>query len=113
MFLLEDVSFDGILVFFVVMDVLVKGFVVIKFLEGKEEFELEVFFGLVLLFFSEGFVMINDFKERDLKVRNLIVFDGMWFKVRRMYVENLWLKFLSSYVKLEIEGVSLYREVRR
>ncbi|KAJ0246177.1 tRNA-uridine aminocarboxypropyltransferase [Hirschfeldia incana] len=109
----DDPSFDGILASPAAIDVLAKGFVVTKFSEGKEEFELEVPPGTALLFPSEGSVMINDLKERDLKVRNLIVLDGTWSKARRMYVENPWLKLLCSHVKLEIEGASLYREVRR
>ncbi|CAN7038965.1 unnamed protein product [Brassica rapa subsp. trilocularis] len=111
--LMEDASFNGILASPAAMDVLAKGFVVTKFSEGKEEFELEVPPGSALLFPSEGSVMISDLKERDLKVRNLIVLDGTWSKARRMYVENPWLKLLCSHVKLEIEGASLYREVRR
>ncbi|KAL0729019.1 hypothetical protein Bca4012_025112 [Brassica carinata] len=111
--LMEDASFDGILASPAAMDVLAKGFVVTKFSEGKEEFELEVPPGTALLFPSEESVMINDLKERDLKARNLIVLDGTWSKARRMYLENPWLKLLCSHVKLEIEGASLYREVRR
>lgn len=111
--LMEDASFDGILASPAAMEVLAKGFVVTKFSEGKEEFELEVPPGSALLFPSEESVMINDLNERDLKVRNLIVLDGTWSKARRMYLENPWLKLLCSHVKLEIEGASLYREVRR
>ncbi|CAH8389186.1 unnamed protein product [Eruca vesicaria subsp. sativa] len=111
--LMEDASFDGILASPSAMDVLAKGFVVTKFSEGKQEFELEVPIGSALLFPSEDSVMINDLKERELKVKNLIVLDGTWSKARRMYVENPWLKLLCSHVKLEIEGASLYREVRR
>lgn len=111
--LMEDASFDGILASPAAMDVLAKGFVVTKFSEGKEEFQLEVPPGTALLFPSEGSVMINELKERGLKVRNLIVLDGTWSKARRMYLENPWLKLLCSHVKLKIEGGSLYREVRR
>ncbi|KAF8052453.1 hypothetical protein N665_1557s0005 [Sinapis alba] len=111
--LMEDPSFDGILASPAAMDMLAKGFVVTKFSEGKQEFELDVPPGSALLFPSEESVMINDLKERGLKVRNLIVLDGTWSKARRMYLENPWLKLLCSHVKLEIEGASLYREVRR
>ncbi|CAA7025863.1 unnamed protein product [Microthlaspi erraticum] len=109
----EDPSFDQILASPTAMDVLAKGFVVTKFSEGKREFELEVPPGSALLFPSEESAKINDVKERELKVKNLIVLDGTWSKARRMYLENPWLRLLCSHVKLEIEGTSLYREVRR
>ncbi|XP_006401516.2 uncharacterized protein LOC18018828 [Eutrema salsugineum] len=109
----EDLSFDQILASPAAMDVLAKGFVVTKFSKGKREFELEVPPGSALLFPSEESVEITDLKQRDLKLRNLIVLDGTWSKARRMYLENPWLKLLCSHVKLEIEGTSLYREVRR
>lgn len=109
----EDPSFGHILASPAAMDVLAKGFVVTKFSEGKREFELEVPAGSALLFPSEESVKITDLKERDSKLRNLIVLDGTWSKARRMYLENPWLKLLCSHVKLEIEGASLYREVRR
>lgn len=109
----EDHSFDQILASPAAMDVLAKGFVVTKFSEGKREFELEVPPGSALLFPSEGSAKISDVKERELKLKNLIVLDGTWSKARRMYLENPWLRLLCSHVKLEIEGTSLYREVRR
>ncbi|EOA13473.1 hypothetical protein CARUB_v10026531mg [Capsella rubella] len=110
----ENPSFDHILASSAAMDVLRKGFVVTKFSEGKLEFELEVPPGSALLFPSEESVKINDLKEKDeLKLRNLIVLDGTWSKARRVYLENPWLKILCLHVKLEIEGTSLYKEVRR
>lgn len=110
----EDPSFDHILASPAAMDVLAKGFVVTKFSEGKREFELEVLPGSALLFPSEESVKINDLKEKEeLKLRNLIVLDGTWSKARRIYLENPWLKLLCCHVKLEIEGTSLYKEVRR
>lgn len=109
----EDSSFDHILASPAAMDVLAKGFVVTKFSEGKREFELVVPPGSALLFPSEESAKINDVKERELKLKNLIVLDGTWSKARRMYLENPWLRLLCSHVKLEIEGTSLYREVRR
>ncbi|CAN8252857.1 unnamed protein product [Cochlearia groenlandica] len=109
----ESSSFDDIMASPIAMDVLAKGFVVTKFNEGIREFELEVPPGSALLFPSEESVMINGLKERDLKVKNLIVLDGTWSKARRMYLENPWLKLLCCHVKLEIEGASLYKKVRR
>jgi len=107
-------SFDHILASPAAMDVLAKGFMVTKFSEGKQEFELEVPPGSALLFPSEESVKINYLKEKEeLKVRNLIVLDGTWSKARRIYLENPWLKLLRCHVKLEIEGTSLYKEVRR
>lgn len=111
----EDPSFAHILASPAAMDVLAKGFVVTKFSEGKREFELEIPPGSALLFPSEESVKIIDLKVkgRELKLRNLIVLDGTWSKARRMYLENPWLKILCCHVKLEMEGTSLYREVRR
>ncbi|XP_010443071.1 PREDICTED: uncharacterized protein LOC104726018 [Camelina sativa] len=111
----ENPSFDHILASPAAMDVLAKGFVVTKFSEGKREFELEVPPGSALLFPSEESVKINDLKEKEeeLKLKNLIVLDGTWSKARRIYLENPWLKILCCHVKLEIEGTSLYKEVRR
>ncbi|XP_010448776.1 PREDICTED: uncharacterized protein LOC104731179 [Camelina sativa] len=110
----ENPSFDHILASPAAMDVLAKGFVVTKFSEGKLEFELEVPPGSALLFPSEESVKINDLRQKEeLKLKNLIVLDGTWSKARRIYLENPWLKILCCHVKLEIEGTSLYKEVRR
>lgn len=108
-------------------EALSKGFKVKKLKSGRElegsidlqdgdgdddegcEFELEVPPGSVLLFPSEKAV---DITEVDFEIKNLIVLDGTWAKARRVYSENPWLNFLP-HVKLKVDKMSLYREVRR
>ncbi|CAN4104034.1 unnamed protein product [Withania somnifera] len=86
-----------------------------KLLDGSnefqevEEFEVSVPSGSVLLFPSENSIGTQ---EIDFEVKNLIVLDGTWAKAKRMYNENPWLKMLP-HVKLDIEKLSLYSEVRR
>ncbi|KAA8523692.1 hypothetical protein F0562_010115 [Nyssa sinensis] len=76
--------------------------------EDYEEFEITVPPGSVLLFPSEISV---GFEGLDFEVKNLIVLDGTWAKAKRMYNENPWLKLLP-HLKLDLEKVSLYSEVR-
>ncbi|KAH0986929.1 hypothetical protein GBA52_014106 [Prunus armeniaca] len=102
-------------------DALAEGFVVQKLqkqpLKGSEElneyveFEMEVPPGSVLLFPSEEAVSVSDLEAMNQKVKNLIVLDGTWSKAKRMYVENPWLKLLP-HLKLELDKMSLYDEVR-
>ncbi|OIS98686.1 PREDICTED: uncharacterized protein LOC109232210 [Nicotiana attenuata] len=73
-----------------------------------EEFEVAVPLGSVLLFPSENSIGVEDI---DFEVKNLIVLDGTWAKAKRMYNENPWLKVLP-HVKLDVEKLSLYSEVR-
>lgn len=73
-----------------------------------EEFEVAVPLGSVLLFPSENSISVE---EIDFEVKNLIVLDGTWAKAKRMYNENPWLKVLP-HVKLDVEKLSLYSEVR-
>ncbi|XP_060190058.1 uncharacterized protein LOC132619112 [Lycium barbarum] len=90
-----------------------KGFLVKK-LQRKpldqelKEFEITVSPGSVLLFPSENSIGME---EIDFEVKNLIVLDGTWAKAKRMYNENPWLKMLP-HVKLDVEKLSLYSEVR-
>ncbi|MCD7463932.1 hypothetical protein HAX54_051710 [Datura stramonium] len=96
-----------------------KGFLVKKLqrklLDGSsefqelEEFEITVPPGSVLLFPSENSIGTE---EIDFEVKNLIVLDGTWAKAKRMYNENPWLKMLP-HVRLDVERLSLYSEVRR
>ncbi|XP_019183078.1 PREDICTED: uncharacterized protein LOC109178036 [Ipomoea nil] len=93
-----------------------KGFVVkklqrkrVEFEEEKEEFEIAVPEGSVLLFPSEK---SGGVEGLDFEVKNLIVLDGTWAKAKRMYKENPWLKLLP-HLKLDMEDrLSLYGEVR-
>nr|GMD58007.1 DTW domain-containing protein [Ipomoea batatas] len=90
-----------------------KGFVVKKLqrnieFEEKEEFEIAVPAGSVLLFPSEK---SGGVEGLDFEVKNLIVLDGTWAKARRMYNENPWLKLLP-HLKLDMDRLSLYGEVR-
>uniref|UniRef100_F6HEP2 tRNA-uridine aminocarboxypropyltransferase n=1 Tax=Vitis vinifera TaxID=29760 RepID=F6HEP2_VITVI len=89
---LQKPNFDHILASPVALDDLAKGFVVKN----------------VLLFPSEKSVAVE---EIDFEVKNLIVLDGTWAKAKRMYNENPWLKLLP-HLKLEVEKMSLYSEVR-
>nr|GEU79096.1 DTW domain-containing protein [Tanacetum cinerariifolium] len=79
--------------------------------DGKcvKEFEINVGPGSLLLFPSEGSVGVEDI---GFDVKNLIVLDGTWGKATRMYKENPWLKLLP-HLKLDIDKMSLYAEVRR
>ncbi|KAJ8532577.1 hypothetical protein K7X08_012500 [Anisodus acutangulus] len=85
-----------------------------KLLDGSsefqelEEFEFGVPSGSVVLFPSEDSIGVE---EIDFEVKNLIVLDGTWAKAKRMYNENPWLKVLP-HVKLDVEKLSLYSEVR-
>nr|XP_043608208.1 uncharacterized protein LOC122580006 [Erigeron canadensis] len=74
-----------------------------------QEFEIVVPLGSVLLFPSENSVGIENV---DFNVKNLIVLDGTWAKATRMYKENPWLRMLP-HVKLDMDKLSLYAEVRR
>ncbi|KAJ0539759.1 putative DTW domain-containing protein DTWD2/YfiP [Helianthus annuus] len=90
------------------------GFVVTKIqkeIDGNniEEFKIVVPPGSMLLFPSEKSIGIEDV---DFNVKNLIVLDGTWAKALRMYKENPWLRLLP-HVKLEVDKLSLYGEVRR
>lgn len=76
------------------------------------EFELEVPPGSVLLFPSEKAVDITDLDAIDFEIKNLIVLDGTWAKARRVYSENPWLSILP-HIKLKVNKMSLYSEVRR
>ncbi|KAL6313925.1 hypothetical protein AAG906_011652 [Vitis piasezkii] len=115
---LQKPNFDHILASPVALDDLAKGFVVKKLqkrqvsegqeFEEYEEFEIAVPPGSVLLFPSEKSVAVE---EIDFEVKNLIVLDGTWAKAKRMYNENPWLKLLP-HLKLEVEKMSLYSEVR-
>ncbi|KAK6946885.1 DTW protein [Dillenia turbinata] len=97
---------------------LAKGFIVKRFqkreLQGSteteeyEEFEIVVPPGSVLLFPTTNAIGVEDI---DFEAKNLIVLDGTWAKAKRVYNENPWLKLLP-HLKLDLEGTSLYREVR-
>lgn len=76
--------------------------------EENEEFEIAVPAGTVLLFPSEK---SGGVEAIDIEVKNLIVLDGTWAKAKRMYKENPWLKLLS-HLKLDMDRLSLYGEVR-
>ncbi|XP_047331228.1 uncharacterized protein LOC124934765 [Impatiens glandulifera] len=69
--------------------------------------------GSMLLFPSERAVGIQERRKIDghNEVKNLIVLDGTWAKEKRMYKENPWLDLLP-HLKLEMEMMSLYSEVR-
>ena len=76
------------------------------------EYEVEVPPGSVLLFPSEKAVDITDLDAIDFEIKNLIVLDGTWAKARRVYSENPWLNILP-HIKLKVDKMSLYSEVRR
>ncbi|KAK4275482.1 hypothetical protein QN277_018555 [Acacia crassicarpa] len=76
------------------------------------EFEVEVPPGSVLLFPSEKAVDITDLDAIDFEIKNLIILDGTWAKARRVYSENPWLNILP-HIKLKVDKMSLYSEVRR
>lgn len=78
-------------------------------LEDFEEFDVVIPPGAALLF--PGGKSSFDLKEVDFEVKHLIVLDGTWAKVQRMYHENPWLKLLP-HIKLDSEKESLYSEVR-
>ncbi|KAL3503485.1 hypothetical protein ACH5RR_037934 [Cinchona calisaya] len=97
-----------------------KGFGIIKYQRKKldektdeyeefQEFGIRIPPGSVLLFPSEKAVGIEEIE--DFEVKNLIVLDGTWAKAKRMYNENPWLKLLP-HLKLDLEKLSLYSEVR-
>lgn len=114
-------SLDKILASKVAVDDLAKGFVVKKLqkrrvngsdeVEEVEEFEVAVPPGSVLLFPSKNALDVDGLKAMDFEAKNLIVLDGTWSKARRMYCENPWLRFLP-HLKLELDRLSLYSEVR-
>lgn len=111
-------NFDQLLASKVAVSDLKKGFAVKKIgkkqvdgtvgYEEFEEFEIKVPSGSVLLFPSENSIEIEAI---DFEVKNLIVLDGTWAKAKRMYNENPWLKLLP-HLKLDLEKLSLYSEVR-
>ncbi|KAF5730557.1 hypothetical protein HS088_TW19G00148 [Tripterygium wilfordii] len=104
---------DQILASEAAIDDFSKGFVVKKLNhEQEEEFEIEVTAGSVLLYPSEKAMGVDDLKAMNYDVQNLIVLDGTWAKAKRMYVENPWLELLP-HLKLEVEKMSLYGEVRK
>ncbi|XP_048420167.1 uncharacterized protein LOC103966996 [Pyrus x bretschneideri] len=117
----KDLKFDTILDIADARGALSEGFVVRKLqkqplkgsveLDEYVEFEVEVPPGSVLLFPSEEAVSVGDLEAMDIKVKNLIVLDGTWSKAKRMYGENPWLKLLP-HLKLNVEKMSLYSEVR-
>lgn len=78
-------------------------------LQQFEEFEIKVPPGSVLLFPAQKSVPVEAI---DFEVKNLIVLDGTWAKTKRMYKENPWLRVLPC-VKLNVEKMSLFSEVRR
>ncbi|KAK7300091.1 hypothetical protein RJT34_10924 [Clitoria ternatea] len=114
-------SFDKIMAYPEACEALSKGFLVKKVqrqqlnteveLEEYEEFELEICPGSVLLFPSDKAVNISDLEATGFEVKNLIVLDGTWAKARRIYSENPWLNILP-HVKLEVDEMSLYSDVR-
>ncbi|KAG9159592.1 hypothetical protein Leryth_013582 [Lithospermum erythrorhizon] len=116
---LKEPMFEKLLECKEAVDDLARGFVVKKLqrkqingilLDDKsEEFEIIIPQGSVLLFPSEKAVGIG---ELQCEVKNLIVLDGTWAKARRMYNENPWLKVLP-HLKLDIDTMSLYNEVRQ
>ncbi|XP_023749103.1 uncharacterized protein LOC111897381 [Lactuca sativa] len=98
----------------VAIDGVRNGFTVKKTQRGRdqiymEEFVIEVPPGSLLLFPSENSIGIEDV---NFSVKNLIVLDGTWPKATKMYKENPWLKLLP-HLKLDIDKLSLYGEVRR
>lgn len=113
---LQKAEFDEEVISLASSNALANGFVVKKLqrkklankIEEHEEFEITVPRGSVLLFPSEQSVVVEGI---DFKVKNLIVLDGTWAKAKRMYSENPWLKLLP-HLKLDLEKMSLYGEVR-
>lgn len=114
-------NFDHLLDSKKAAELLAKGFVVkksqtkqlngtvdLELVEEFEEFDIKVPPGSILLFPSEKSVGIEAI---EFEVKNLIVLDGTWAKAKRMYNENPWLKLLP-HVKLDIDKLSLYNEVR-
>lgn len=115
-------SFNQILANPDAVGALAKGFVVKKLrkrplMNGKrsvefeelEEFKLTIPPGSVLLFPNQRSIGVGDI---DFEVKHLIVLDGTWRKAKRMYAENPWLQLLP-HLRLDLEKVSLYAEVRR
>ncbi|KAH7546696.1 uncharacterized protein LOC107432025 [Ziziphus jujuba] len=80
-------------------------------LEEEMEFEIDVPPGSALLYPTKEAFSINGVEDINFEVKNLIVLDGTWSKAKKMYAENPWLKFLP-HLKLELDKVSLYGEVR-
>ncbi|KAL8462548.1 hypothetical protein ACS0TY_032744 [Phlomoides rotata] len=101
----QQMRLDQLLASDIALDQIRKGFVVKKI----NEFEIAVPPGSVLLFPSETSV---DVEAINLEVKNLIVLDGTWAKAKRMYNENPWLRLLP-HLRLDIDKLSLYSEVRR
>lgn len=101
------------------IECLARGFLVTKLrkqqnggsieLEQSKEFKIKVPPGSALLFPAQKSTPIE---AVDFEVKNLIVLDGTWSKANRIYNENPWLKILPC-VKLEIEKMSMFCEVRR
>ncbi|KAI3673801.1 hypothetical protein L6452_39931 [Arctium lappa] len=107
-------DFDELLVDGAAIDGIRNGFTVKKTQRNRdhefvEEFEIVVPPRSVLLFPSEDSIGVEDI---DFDVENVIVLDGTWSKATKMYKENPWLKLLP-HLKLDVEKLSLYGEVRR
>ncbi|XP_022936180.1 uncharacterized protein LOC111442857 isoform X1 [Cucurbita moschata] len=121
---LQDLKIDEIFASPEIRSSMAKGFIVKKLqkrqvdeskeLEEYAEFEIEVPPKSVLLFPSDNAFTVNDddVHSSDFHVNNLIVLDGTWAKAKRMYNENPWLRLLP-HMKLDLEKMSLYSEVRR
>ncbi|KAG6592039.1 hypothetical protein SDJN03_14385, partial [Cucurbita argyrosperma subsp. sororia] len=121
---LQDLKIDEIFASPEIRSSMAKGFIVKKLqkrqvdeskeLEEYAEFEIEVPPKSVLLFPSDNAFTVNDddVHGSDFHVNNLIVLDGTWAKAKRMYNENPWLRLLP-HMKLDLEKMSLYSEVRR
>lgn len=118
---IQEMCFDQLLASDSSVDEIRKGFVVKKLgteVPGglneceecveREEFEIAVPSGSVLLFPSESSI---DVDAVNFEVKNLIVLDGTWAKAKRMYMENPWLRLLP-HVRLNVDKLSLYGEVR-
>lgn len=115
---LQELKIDEILASPEIRASMAKGFIVKKLqkqqVEEYAEFEIEVPPKSVLLFPSENAFTVNGDVHVDssvLDVHNLIVLDGTWAKAKRMYNENPWLRLLP-HLKLDLEKISLYSEVR-
>lgn len=107
-------DFDELLVDRAAIDGIRNGFTVKKMQRNLDhdfvkEFEIVIPPRSVLLFPSEDSIGVEDI---DFDVKNVIVLDGTWSKATKMYKENPWLKLLP-HLKLDIEKLSLYGEVRR
>ncbi|XP_024977231.1 uncharacterized protein LOC112514842 [Cynara cardunculus var. scolymus] len=107
-------DFDELLIDRAAIDGIRNGFTVKKMQRNRDhdyvgEFKVVIPPRSVLLFPSEDSIGIED---ADFDIKNVIVLDGTWSKATKMYKENPWLKLLP-HLKLDIEKMSLYGEVRR